>query len=320
MLREGTGHGRNGGAGPRANRERTRRQVARWRGTTATNGRRGPFLLPFVLVVVAALAACSFDTVPTTPTRAVSTAPAPTALPTATGRPAANLPATTTTRTTSAPATPSRPPASATAMPATPGAATATATRGTAGPGAGSSYPGVVDLAIAVLAGERGIPATEIEVVRVEPREWPNSSLGCPEPGRAYLDVITPGYAITLRVRGGGALYEYHSDEVRLVVRCQGGSGDATPSPRRTPMTNLPPAARTAVATLANELGIRQDEISVASVDEAEWSDSSLGCPEPGRAYLQVITPGYRVVLIVRGQRYVYHTDRGTRVVRCAHG
>lgn len=186
-------------------------------------------------------------------------------------------------------------------------------------PSPASTMPGlppVVNLAIAALAAERGVPAAAIELVRVEPREWPNTGLGCPEPGRAYLDVITPGYAITLRVRGGGETYEYHSDEARMVVRCQGG-GEATPSPRRTPMTNLPPAARTAIAALANELGLRQDEISVASADEAEWSDSSLGCPEPGRAYLQVITPGYRIVLVARGQQYVYHTDRGTRAVRC---
>ena len=291
----------------------------RWR-WTAANDRRGQLLLPFVLVVVVALTACSNGSVPTMPAEAASPSPSSPTLPTATSLPAADLSTATTTRTTPASMTPSRPLASATVVIATPGAPGATVTRRTAGAGAGSSYPGVVDLAIAALAADRGVPATEIEVVRVEPREWPNTSLGCPEPGRAYLDVITPGYAMVLRVRGGDEVYEYHSDEARLVVRCQGGSGDATPSPRRTPMTNVPPAAQTAVAALANELGIPQDEISVESADEAEWSDSSLGCPEPGRAYLQVITPGYRVALVARGQRYVYHTNRGTMAVRCGQG
>ena len=40
-----------------------------------------------------------------------------------------------------------------------------------------------------------------------------------------------------------------------------------------------------------------------------EWSDASLGRPQPGMMYAQVITPGYLVVLEADGQQYTYHTD-----------
>lgn len=82
-------------------------------------------------------------------------------------------------------------------------------------------------------------------------------------------------------------------------------------------MADQEPAVLLAQTHLADLLGCTAQEISVASVEEVEWSDSSLGCPQPDMMYMQVITPGYRVTLEHRGQQYVVHTDRGRRAVRC---
>lgn len=71
---------------------------------------------------------------------------------------------------------------------------------------------------------------------------------------------------------------------------------------------------------LAAELDCSDESISVVSVEETEWNDSALGCPQPGMMYLQVITPGYRIILEQNGQQYTYHTDRRARVIRCDHG
>lgn len=68
---------------------------------------------------------------------------------------------------------------------------------------------------------------------------------------------------------------------------------------------------------LAQRLGVSVDSITVREVEEVEWRDSSLGCPEPGKAYLQVITPGYKIILEAQGKSYEYHTDRGKNVVLC---
>ena len=62
-------------------------------------------------------------------------------------------------------------------------------------------------------------------------------------------------------------------------------------------------------ADLASRLGISEDEISVVSAESKTWSDSSLGCPEKGMMYTQVITPGYRIILEVDGTQYDYRTD-----------
>jgi len=73
-----------------------------------------------------------------------------------------------------------------------------------------------------------------------------------------------------------------------------------------------------AVAYLAAELGISPEEVTVLSSEGVEWSDTSLGCPEPGMMYAQVITPGYLVLLEAGGREYEVHTDEtGRNVVLC---
>lgn len=58
---------------------------------------------------------------------------------------------------------------------------------------------------------------------------------------------------------------------------------------------------------LAGRLGISIDEIEVLSAESVGWPDSSLGCPQPGMAYLQVLTDGYRIILEAGGTQYAYH-------------
>lgn len=78
-----------------------------------------------------------------------------------------------------------------------------------------------------------------------------------------------------------------------------------------------PDVVRLAHEALASELNVPRDQITVVRFAPEEWPDSSLGCPQPGRTYLQVITPGYRVILAVNGREYEYHTNQTTMVTRC---
>jgi hypothetical protein len=162
----------------------------------------------------------------------------------------------------------------------------------------------VVAAAREVLAGELGIPTEEVRPVLAQPVEWSDASLGCPESGKVYAQVITPGYRVVLRV--GEKEYELHTDQnAQRVVVCE----------RR------PEEARAAIEHLAAETGISADEVEVLSVQRAEWSDTSLGCPESGRSYAQVVVSGYSVVLRARGEEYEVHTDEeGLLAVICEPG
>src|SRR5262249_21931055 len=51
--------------------------------------------------------------------------------------------------------------------------------------------------------------------------------------------------------------------------------------------------AQVAVDAASAELGVSTDNLVIASWTATDWPDSSLGCPEPGHAYAQVLTPGY---------------------------
>ena len=63
---------------------------------------------------------------------------------------------------------------------------------------------------------------------------------------------------------------------------------------------------------LARRLGVKASALQVMSVQSVLWNDSSLGCPQPERAYLPAQTPGMRVVFQHAGKTYQYHgSERG---------
>jgi hypothetical protein len=68
---------------------------------------------------------------------------------------------------------------------------------------------------------------------------------------------------------------------------------------------------------LARRLDLSVSQIRLMSIEAVEWPDASLGCPQPGMMYSQVVTPGFLIVLEAAGQTYEYHTDRNCSVVMC---
>jgi len=85
-----------------------------------------------------------------------------------------------------------------------------------------------------------------------------------------------------------------------------------------------PPAAKKAVELATQDLaqteGIPRETMRLVSVEPVEWSDASLGCPEPEMVYAQVITPGFLIILEAKGKTFEYHTDAGRFVVQCQPG
>ena len=86
------------------------------------------------------------------------------------------------------------------------------------------------------------------------------------------------------------------------------------PTPTDPELQNL---IELAAQDLAARLGVSFTEIFVIEATSVEWSDSSLDCPQEGMSYLQVITPGYRIVLQAESQTHEYHTNRAGYLVLC---
>jgi hypothetical protein len=59
--------------------------------------------------------------------------------------------------------------------------------------------------------------------------------------------------------------------------------------------------AAVAQRTVAEHTGTDYKQVAIVSVEAVEFSDSSLGCPQQGMAYLQVITPGHKVIAETTG-------------------
>lgn len=96
--------------------------------------------------------------------------------------------------------------------------------------------------------------------------------------------------------------------------------GVSTPMPAtsQTPGTSgLEGLIEQARNDLSQRLSISAGQIKLLEATEVEWNDSSLGCPQPGMSYLQVITPGYRILLESGGKQYEYHSNRDTYFVYC---
>jgi hypothetical protein len=55
----------------------------------------------------------------------------------------------------------------------------------------------VIQAALDAASAQLGVPY-QLIVVMTAQRDWPDASLGCPEPGHAYAQIITPGYVVTL--------------------------------------------------------------------------------------------------------------------------
>jgi hypothetical protein len=87
-------------------------------------------------------------------------------------------------------------------------------------------------------------------------------------------------------------------------------------SPTATSTPELPPAVVAAEKALSQSQDIPLDRITVVSYESRDWPDGCLGLGKPNEGCIQVITPGYRVVLEAEGRQYVYRTDETGRTVR----
>lgn len=69
--------------------------------------------------------------------------------------------------------------------------------------------------------------------------------------------------------------------------------------------------------TVARASGAAREDIVIEQAQAATWGDTSMGCPQPNRDYLQRIVQGYWVVMHAGGQEYDYRIDQSGREQRC---
>jgi hypothetical protein len=105
-----------------------------------------------------------------------------------------------------------------------------------------------------------------------------------------------------------------------LFVACSTNTSPASSVASPSSVT-IPPEASSAIdaalSDAASHLGVSRAQLAVVQVQAQQWPDASLGCPQPGQLYSQVVTPGYLVVISTAGKQLEYHTNDGARVTLC---
>lgn len=158
---------------------------------------------------------------------------------------------------------------------------------------------GVTALVLEQLAAQTGLSLDSFTVADVTEQEWPDAGLGCPAPGESYMQVITPGYQFT--VEGGDETFDVRTNEDgSLTIICDAdGIPLGVPDEGETDIgavpVELPEALGVIPQRLADEMGFDATDLALVTLEETEWTDTSLGCPDIATTYLQVITPGYRL-------------------------
>ena len=124
----------------------------------------------------------------------------------------------------------------------------------------------IARLARVELVERLGVDADRIEVVSVVPTEFPDASLGVPEPDQFYAQVITPGYIVELSVDDRTYTVHASGDRAVLVPEDDGGG---------------PPTGRisvTGVETTAQRVTVRGTSAlpQGACVSAELWADGVL--------------------------------------------
>ena len=78
-------------------------------------------------------------------------------------------------------------------------------------------------LAVADLSNRLGVNQDDVELVSLQEVTWRDGSLGCPEAGMSYIQALTAGQQMILRVNGQD--YYYHSGKNSVFNYC----GDPQP-------------------------------------------------------------------------------------------
>ena len=93
------------------------------------------------------------------------------------------------------------------------------------------------------------------------------------------------------------------------------GGGDSAEQEDVTAPAGIETAAR---AFLANETGEDEAAFTLISAESVDWPDTSLGCPQEGFAYAQVITPGHKLIFTLGATSYPVHTNAdGSSLILC---
>ncbi len=163
-----------------------------------------------------------------------------------------------------------------------------------------------IQLAISTLSEKFKAPASEFEMLSAEPVDWSGDRPGCRPVAEAEQEPIRTGYRV--RLGRAGSVFAVHVGGGKAVICDFGPATESVSDPQIDP--ELDDLVEEAKLNLAERLAVPVEVVKVIEAVPVVWRDSSAGCPNPKRDYLQVLTPGTRIRLQVSKRIYQYHSAR----------
>jgi hypothetical protein len=90
----------------------------------------------------------------------------------------------------------------------------------------------------------------------------------------------------------------------------------SSPVKQNVPQGILDPILKEAAA-LAK---VSHEQLMIVRAQSVIWGDGSLGCPEPGMMYTQMLVNGYWIVIEAAGKQYDFRVGSGGSFILCPSG
>lgn len=169
-------------------------------------------------------------------------------------------------------------------------------------------------LAVEALAERIGVDPDSLSVESVEPVQWTSSSSACSQWVDEQASLQSTGYRVL--VRTADKLYPVHVAGEKAVICSKGFAVASAPQETSAMSGEKAPELRDASSQalvsrarddLAQRLGVAAAEVKLIAFQSVVWPDGSLGCPQPGREYPQVLQDGVLIRFEVHGRQFEYH-------------
>jgi len=158
-----------------------------------------------------------------------------------------------------------------------------------------------IDLAIHTVNEKEPVSKDSVSHLRIRSVDWPDSSLGCGEPGVQYMQRVIPGYFVSFNANG--KLYTVHVGDDSAIV-CD--KFNELMAERRKRGREVIQAHNAARADLAEKLMVDPEMVKVTRIQQQTWPDSSLGCPVAGEQYAPGPVEGLVIDMTCRDRQYEY--------------
>jgi len=158
-----------------------------------------------------------------------------------------------------------------------------------------------IDLAIGKVNQITPVSKDSLEHLRIRSMQWPDSSLGCPEPGVQYLQRVIPGYLVSFTI--DEKMYTVNIGDNSAII-CDRVNDFL--EHRKNRGASVIKAHNAARLDLAEKLMVDPEVITVTKIKIVTWPDSNLGCPVTGEQPTQKPVEGLIINMTCRDKEYEY--------------